>query len=66
MYLHVAVNIHIYQLLEYATPDENIEERKSSSGAAYDNTLGLVFSEDGAAPESGSAPASEQEDSGCI
>ena len=33
MYLQVAVNIHIYQLLEYATPDENIEERKSSSGA---------------------------------
>lgn len=66
MYLQVAVNIHIYQLLEYATPDENIEERKSSSGAAYDNTLGLVFSEDGADPESGSAPASEQEDSGPI
>ncbi len=44
MFLQVAVNLHIYQLLEYATPDENIEERKSSSGAAYDNTLGLVFS----------------------
>ena len=62
MFLQVAVNIHIYQPLEYATPDEDIKESKSSSDTAAENTLGLVFSEDITAPDAGSAPDSEQED----
>ena len=41
MYLQVAVNIHIYQPLEYATPDEITDDHNS----ADNNTLGLIFSD---------------------
>ncbi|WP_019000657.1 primosomal protein N' [Succinimonas amylolytica] len=41
MYLQVAVNIHIYHTLKYATPDETTEDHCSPD----DNALGLIFSE---------------------
>ena len=59
MYLQVAVNIHIYQPLEYATPDEITDDHNS----ADNNTLGLIFSD--TPPSSGTPKQCPKNMTGC-